>query len=149
MKNQIIKIKNAKVNLADFIESIKQCSEVSAAYLFGSAAEGEGIVNDLDILVLLHRNVDKHEAYINLTYKLSQVLNISEDCIDLLFLDPEEADPAVLTRAVNKGILLKNDDPDYLSDTIDNVSRNLLDNEAMVIRGKRLRQQRLEVFCET
>jgi len=149
MKIQAIKIKNTQVNLADLIATIKQCSEVSAAYLFGSAAKGEVVVNDLDILVLLNRNVDKHEAYFNLTYKLSQVLNISEDCIDLLFLDLEEADPAVLTRAVNKGILLKNNDPDYLSDTIDNVSRYLLDNEAMIIRGKRLRQQRLEVFCAT
>jgi predicted nucleotidyltransferase len=149
MKNQIIKVKNTQINVADLIATIKQCCEVSAAYLFGSAAKGEGVVNDLDILVLLHRNVDKHEAYINLTYRLSQVLNISEDCIDLLFLDSEEADPIVLTRAVNKGILLKNDNPEYLSDTIDCVSRYLMDNEAMIIRGKRLRQERLEVFCET
>ena len=35
------------------------------------------VVNDLDILVLLHRNIDKHEAYINLTYRLSHVFDIS------------------------------------------------------------------------
>ena len=69
MKKQTIKVKNRQVNLADLIATIKQCSEVSAAYLFGSAAKGEGVVNDLDILVLLNRNVDKHEAYFNLTYK--------------------------------------------------------------------------------
>jgi len=149
MKTQAIKIKTEQVNFADIVTVIKQCSEVSAAYLFGSAAKGEGVVNDLDILVLLNRNVDKHEAYINLIYQLSQVLNISEDYIDLLFFDTEEADPAVLTRAVNNGILLKNNDPEYLSDTIDNVSRYLMDNEAMIIRRKRLRQERLEVFCET
>ena len=149
MKTQAIKIKNEQVNFADIVTVIKQCSEVSAAYLFGSAAKGEGVVNDLDILVLLNRNVDTHEAYINLIYQLSQVLNISEDYIDLLFFDTEEADLAVLTRAVNNGILLKNNDPEYLSDTIDNVSRYLMDNEAMIIRGKRLRQERLEVFCET
>jgi hypothetical protein len=55
----------------------------------------------------------------------------------------------VITNAVNKGILLKNDEPEYLSDTIDNLSRYLLENESMMIRGKRLRQERLEVFSET
>lgn len=149
MTKQIIKVKNTQTNLADIIATIKQCSEVSAAYLFGSAARADRMVNDLDILVLLNRNVDKHKAYINIIYKLSQALNISEDCIDVLFFDTEEADPAVLTRAVNKGILLKDDDPEYLSDTIDSVSRYLMDNEVMMIRGKRLRQERLEVFCET
>jgi predicted nucleotidyltransferase len=149
MKKQTIKVKNTQVNLADIIATIKQCSEVSAAYLFGSAAKGESVVNDMDILALLNRNVDKHEAFINLTVRLSQILNIPEDCIDLLFLDLEEADPALLTRAVNNGILLKNDDPEYLSDTIDNLSRYLMDNEAMIIRGRRLRQERLEVFCVT
>lgn len=77
MKKQTIKVKNEQVNLADLTSTIQQCSEVSAAYLFGSAAKGEGVVNDLDILVLLNRNVDKHEAYINLIYKLSHVLDIS------------------------------------------------------------------------
>jgi hypothetical protein len=57
----------------------------------------------------------------------------------------------VITNAVNKGkgILLKNDEPEYLSDTIDNLSRYLLENESMMIRGKRLRQERLVVFSET
>jgi hypothetical protein len=32
---------------------------------------------------------------------------------------------------------------------IDNVSRNLLENEAMIIRAQRLRQERTEVFGET
>jgi predicted nucleotidyltransferase len=149
MKKQIFKVKNTQVNLADLKAMLKQQSEVSAAYLFGSAAKGESVVNDLDIMVLLHRHVDKHQVYFNLTHKLSQVTNISEDLIDLLFFDLEEANLTVLTRAVNKGILLKNDDPEYLSNAIDNFSRYLLDNEAMIIRAKRLRQERLEVFCET
>ena len=57
----------------------------------------------------------------------------------------------MITNAVNKGkgILLKNDEPEYLSDTIDNLSRYLLENESMMIRGKRLRQERLVVFSET
>ena len=83
--------------------------------------KGESVVNDLDIMVLLYRHVDKHQVYFNLTHKLSQVTNISEDLIDLLFFDLEEANLTVLTRAVNKGILLKNDDPEYLSNAIDNL----------------------------
>jgi len=138
-----------QIKLKDLKDMLKEYSEVSAAFLFGSAAKGESVVNDLDILVLLNRHVKKHEAYINLTYKLSQGLGISEDCIDLLFFDLKEADPTVLTRAVNYGIILKNDDPEYLSDTIDKFSRYLLENDTMIIRGKRLRQERLEVFCET
>ena len=69
--------------------------------------------------------------------------------IDLLFFDYLEADIAVLTRAVNEGILIKNDDPEYLSDMIDTFSRYLMENEAMMIRGLRLRQERLEEFSET
>ena len=55
----------------------------------------------------------------------------------------------MITGTVNTGILLKNDEPEYLSDTIDNFSRHLLENESMMIRAKRLRQERLEVFSET
>ena len=75
MKKQIFKVKNTQVNLADLKAMLKQQSEVSAAYLFGSAAKGESMVNDLDIMVLLHRHVDKHQVYFNLTHKLSQVTN--------------------------------------------------------------------------
>lgn len=149
MKNKILRINKKPVNLANLKMILEECSEVSAAYLFGSAAEGKGEVNDLDILVLLHRNFDKNEAYINLIHKLSRTINLPEYRIDLLFFDIEEVDSTVLTRAVNKGTLLKNDDQEYLSRTIDNVSRYLLENEVMRIRGKRLRQERLEVFCET
>ena len=102
MKKQIFKVKNTQVNLADLKAMLKQQSEVSAAYLFGSAAKGESVVNDLDIMVLLHRHVDKHQVYFNLTHKLSQVTNISEDLIDLLFFDLEEANLTVLTRAVKQ-----------------------------------------------
>jgi hypothetical protein len=76
-------------------------------------------------------------------------LNLPEDHIDLLFFDYHEADVSVLTKAVNEGILIKNDDPEYLSDMIDAFSSYLLNNEAMMIRGLRLRQERLEEFSET
>ncbi len=149
MKKQTLRVRNTKINITSLKEALNKSPEVSAAYLFGSAASGQRRVNDLDILVLLHRKVDTHEAYIKLTYKLSQIMKISEDCIDLLFFDLEETDPTVLTRGVNRGILLKNDDPDYLSNTIDTVSRYLLSNEAMMLRGRHLRKERMETFSET
>ena len=148
MKNEKIKIKNASVKIADLKTILARCPEVSAAYLFGSAASGEVVVNDLDILVLLHQDIDKDEAYINLTYNLSKSLKIPEACVDLLFFDLEEADLSTLTRAVNRGILLINHDPEYLSNMIDNISRYLLENETMIIRARRLRQERMEVFGE-
>ena len=147
MKNRAIKIKDRLVNTKDLQIAIERCSEVSAAYLFGSAVGG-GVVNDLDILVLLHQSVDKDEAYINLTHNLSISLKIPESCVDLLFFDLEEADFSILMRAINRGILLINHDPEYLSNMIDRVSRYLLENEAMIIRARRLRQERTEVFGE-
>ena len=149
MKNQMIKIKNTFVKIADLKTLLERCPEVSAAYLFGSAASGEGVVNDLDILVLLHQDIDKNETYFNLTSNLSKSLKIPEACVDLLFFDLEEADLSILTRAVNHGILLINHDPEYLSNMIDKVSRYLLENETMIIRARRLRQERMEVFGET
>ena len=149
MKNQKLKVKNTTINFKDLKIALEGCSEVSAAYLFGSAASGEAVVNDLDILVLLHQEIDKDEAYINLIYTLSRSLKIPEACVDLLFFDSNEADPSILTRAVNRGILLINHDPEYLSNMIDNISRYLLENETMMIRAQRLRQERMEVFGET
>ena len=126
MKNQKIKIKNTTVNFRDLKATVERCPEVSAAYLFGSAASGDKVVNDLDILVLLHQDMDKDEAYINLTYNLSKSLKIPEACVDLLFFDLEEADLSILTRAVNRGILLINHDPEYLGNMIDNISTILI-----------------------
>ena len=149
MKNEKIKIKNVSLKISDLKTILARCPEVSAAYLFGSAASGDKVVNDLDILVLLHQDIDKDEAYINLTYNLSKSLKIPEAWVDLLFFDLEEADPAILTRAVNRGILLIDRDPEYLSNMIDTISRYLLENETMLIRARRLRQERMEVFGET
>ena len=149
MNNNELKIKNTSVKIADLKTILERCPEVSAAYLFGSAASGEYVANDLDILVLLHQNTDKNEAYFNLTSNLSKSLKIPETAVDLLFFDLEEADLSILTRAVNHGIMLINHDPEYLSNMIDNLSRYLLQNETMIIRARRLRQERMEVFGET
>ena len=149
MKKPIIQVKNSKVKIADIKASLQKCTDVSAAYLFGSGAQGLNAVNDLDILVLLNKHADKRTAYFDVIHKLSVHLNLPEDHIDLLFFDYHEADVAVLTRAVNQGILIKNEDPEYLSNIIDNFSRYLMENEAMMIRASRLRRERLEEFCET
>jgi len=148
MKKIIIQVKNKKVKIADIKASIQKCTNVSAAYLFGSGAKALNAVNDLDILVLLNKHADKRTAFFDVIHKLSSHLNLPEDHIDLLFFDYHEADVSILTRAVNEGILIKNDDPEFLSDRIDEFSRYLLENEAMMIRGLRLRRERLEEFSE-
>jgi predicted nucleotidyltransferase len=149
LKKLIIQIKNKKVKISDIKAALQRCTDVSAAYLFGSGAQGINVANDLDILTLLNKGADKRTAYFDVIHKMSTHLNLPEDHIDLLFFDYHEADVSVLTKAVNEGILIKNDDPEYLSDMIDAFSRYLLNNEAMMIRGLRLRQERLEEFSET
>jgi predicted nucleotidyltransferase len=133
------------------LPALKRClntkPEVIAAYLFGSAAKGESAVNDVDILVLLRPDIDMYKAFYELNYSISEALSISEDRIDLLFLNLDEAKPVVLYNAINQGILLKNIDADMLSDRIEAVSRHLLENEPMILQAKRLRQDRLEAFC--
>ena len=135
MKNQIIQVRNKKVKLSDIKASIQKCTDVSAAYFFGSGSQALPVVNDLDILVLLKKHADKRTAFFDVIHKLSSQLNL-------------EADVSVLVRAVNEGILIKNDNPEFLSDIIDEFSRYLLENEAMMIRGLRLRRERLEEFNE-
>ena len=131
--------------------ALKMCldkkPEVLAAYLFGSAAEGESVVNDVDILVLLRPDVDKYEAYFDISSSLAKILGISEGRIDLLFFDLEEADPVILYNAINRGVLLKNSDSNILSDRIDALSGYFLENEPMIMQAKHLRQDRMEAFC--
>ena len=133
------------------ITVLKSClqshDEVLAAYLFGSAARREFVQNDLDILVLLCPGTDPFQAYVDLTHNLSKTLRIREKHIDLLFFDLEAADPTVLYRAVNEGILLKNKDPLLLDDRIDALSRYFLENEPLFRNAKQLRRERLEGFC--
>ena len=131
--------------------ALKRClhkkPEVVAAYLFGSAAEGESVINDVDILVLLRPDVDKYKAYFDLSYSLAKTLGISEDRIDLLFLNLDEANPVILYNAINRGVLLKNSDSNILGDRIDDLSRYFLENEPMIMQAKHLRQDRMEAFC--
>jgi len=131
--------------------ALKRClhekPEVVAAYLFGSATEGESVINDLDILVLLRPDVDEYRAYFDLGGSLAKTLGISEDRVDLLFLNLDEANPVILYNAINRGVLLKNSDSNILGDRIDALSRYFLENEPMIMQAKHLRQDRMEAFC--
>ena len=128
-------------------KSLAQRSEVAAAYLFGSAAKGDPAARDLDILILLRPGVDADNAWFELAGFLSDTAGIPEDQVDLLFFDMNEADPMVLYEALSTGVLLKNNNPDLLGDRIDALSRYFLQNDVMIERAKRLRQERLEDFC--
>lgn len=118
-----------------------------AAYLFGSAAEGE-LARDLDILVLLRPDVDADAVYFDLAASVSDALGIPEEKVDLLFFNMDEADPMVLNEALSTGILLKNSDPDMLGDSIEALSRYFLENDVIIERAAQLRNDRLEDFCE-
>jgi len=133
------------------IATLKMClgekPEVAAAYLFGSAVKAESVVNDLDILVLLQPDVDRDDVYFDLSHSLGKALGIPEDKIDLLLFNLNEAEPRILYNAVNHGVLLKNTSPDILGNSIDALSRHFMENEPMIERAKRLRNDRLEAFC--
>ncbi len=142
-----ITVETMKGNLTALKTCLAAETDVVAAFLFGSAAKGEPVVNDLDILVLLDSDVDRNAAYFHLADRLSQALGVSENRIDLLFFTMEEADPKVLYNALTEGVLLKNSSPDKLGNSIDALSRYFLENEPMIARAKRLRKERLETFC--
>ncbi len=133
------------------IKILEKClasrAEVVAAYLFGSVAKGSSITRDLDILVLIHPDMDPNTVYFDLAICLRDALGIPEEKIDLLFFDMSEAEPMILYEAISTGVLLKNSDPDMLGDCIDALSRYFLQNEAMIERARQLRNERLEDFC--
>ncbi|MBT3224789.1 MAG: nucleotidyltransferase domain-containing protein [Deltaproteobacteria bacterium] len=119
--------------------ALKRCldkkPEVVAAYLFGSAATEESVVNDVDLLVLLRPDIDKYEAYFDIVSNLAKTLGISEDRIDLLLFDLGEADPIILYNAINRGVLLKNSDSNILGDMIDALSGYFLENEPIIMQA--------------
>lgn len=137
----------------DVKERLKKClehhPEVVAAYLFGSASEDAPVRNDLDILVLLRDGVDRFEAHVNLKCSLAEVACTPGRRIDLLFFDLNEARPHVLVRAVNGGVLIKNMDPRFLSERIDELSKYFLENEPVIRRAEILKKERLEAFGGT
>jgi len=137
---------NASV-LVKLRKGLEQNNDVLAAYLFGSIAAEEPVRNDLDILVLLREDGDRFEAYTQLKRSLAEASGLPEDKIDLLFLDLREANPHVLIKAVNSGVLIKNSNPDLLSQRIEDISMYFLENEPVLQRAEILRRESLEVFC--
>jgi len=122
-------------------------SDIVAAYLFGSAVSGERVVNDLDILVLLDQKANRLNIQLELVSNLSRLTGLKSDKIDVVIFDQEEVDPAILQKAINHGMLLKNIDQRVLSDRIGDLSQYYLKNEPMILRAKRLEKERLEAFC--
>jgi len=130
-------------------QSLRNSPEVAAAYLFGSVATNAPVVNDLDILLLVYPHIDKNTAYFDLVCRISEALALPEGKIDILFFDLQEADPDILYEAVNNGVLLKNESPELLGESIEKLSLYLIQNEFIITRAKQLRHEQLEVFCGT
>jgi predicted nucleotidyltransferase len=128
---------------------LEKNNDVLAAYLFGSVAAKGPVRNDVDILVLLRDDVDHFEVYTQLKRSLAEASGLPEGKIDLLFLDLRDANPHVLIKAVNSGILMKNSNPDLLCQRIENISMYFLENEPVLQRAEILRRESLEAFCET
>jgi predicted nucleotidyltransferase len=126
---------------------LEQNNDVLAAYLFGSITAEVPVRNDVDILVLLREDVDRFEAYTHLKRSMADASGLPEGKIDLLFLDLDEANPHVLIKAVNSGVLIKNSNPDLLSERIENISMYFLENEPVLQRAEILRRESLEAFC--
>jgi len=136
-----------KYNLDMLKQSLRDSPEVAAAYLFGSAVINAPVVNDLDILLLVYPDIDKDIAYFDLVSRISKALTLPEEKIDILFFDFQEADPDILYEAVNNGVLLKNESPELLGESIEKLSLYLTQNEFIIARSKQLRHEQLEVFC--
>ena len=136
-----------KYDLDMLKQTLRDSPEVAAAYLFGSAATNAPVVNDLDILLLVYPDIDKNIAYFDLISRISEALTLPEEKIDILFFDLQEADPDILYEAVNNGVLLKNESPELLGESIEKLSFYLIQNEYVIARAKQLRHEQLEVFC--
>ena len=132
---------------------IKKCiteiPDVVAAYLFGSAASAEQTVNDLDMLVFLNQGANRLETQCVLINSLSKVTGFKPDRIDIVVFDLDEVEPVILQKAINQGILLINNDPDFLSCRIEELSGYFMNNEPMIHRAELLKKERMEAFCET
>jgi predicted nucleotidyltransferase len=135
------------------LQSIKKCiaesRDVVAAFLFGSAAGMEQAVNDLDILVFLNQGARRLETQFVLMDRLSKVTGFKPDRIDIVVFDLDEVEPVILKKAINQGVLLINNDPDFTGDRIEELSGYFLKNEPMIYRAELLKKERMEAFCET
>jgi predicted nucleotidyltransferase len=135
-----------KYDLNRLKDTLYNSSEIAACYLFGSAARNELVVNDLDLLIVTYTETDKFGICIELAERIAASQNISPDQIDILLFDLQLADPQILYRAVDQGILLKNEDYKLLTDKIEALSLYFLENEFLIRQAKQLEKERLEAF---
>ena len=135
------------------LQLIKKCvaesRDIVAAYLFGSGAGMEQAVNDLDILVFLNQGAKRLQTQFALMNRLSRATGFNPDKIDIVVFDLNEVEPVILQKAINQGVLLLNNDPDFLSNRIEELSAYFLKNEPMIYRAEILKKERTEAFCET
>jgi len=136
-------------NLDKLKQVLADSPEVAAAYLFGSAAKNEPVVNDLDILILLYPNMNQDNAYFELSYRIGQSQNINADKVDMVFFDLDRFAPEVLYEAVNHGIILKNNSSELLTDKIEELSNYFLENESLIQEAKKLRNDSTKKDAES
>lgn len=135
------------INFKNLKNTLQSFNEIEAAYIFGSAARREPVVNDLDLLILGSSNANLNNLYFYLVQKIEHDHKIPEDQIDILFFDIHLADPFVLDKAVNTGVLLCNKNERLLTDRIEELSSFFIENEPLLNEAIRLKREQREVFC--
>lgn len=136
-----------KPNLEIIKSAVTSIPEIASCHIFGSAARHESVVNDLDILILTYPGQDTEKAIWSALEKISHATGLPPDSLDILVFDLDMADPRVLYHAVNEGILIKNECPDFLGDKIEDLSRYFLENETIIQRAGRLNRELIEEIC--
>ncbi len=97
------------------------------ATLFGSMAEGAaGPMSDVDVAVLPREGIDRLELVSDLLESVTGALGVTEDRVDILFLDSVESLP-LLYRAVVRGIPLYCESRDLRANIRDRVLSQYLD----------------------
>jgi predicted nucleotidyltransferase len=121
----------------------RERGEVLAAYLFGSAAEGGPVVNDIDVMVLFEESETNEILLLlsSLDVSLAEHLGLSSDKMDLVPFDLRLVKPGVLYEALNTGILLKCSNEGALTDAIENLSHYFLENEGILRRQEMLERE--------
>ena len=136
-----------RLDLDILTSTVAAIPEIAACYLFGSAANNEPVVNDIDLLILPYPETDAEKVLWTAIEKISDALNLPADMLDILLFDLTTADPRVLYAAVTNGILLKNASPDLLGDRIESISLYFLENEPVIRRAERLNREMIKEIC--
>ena len=114
--------------------------DVAAAYLFGSFPK-ERVFHDIDILILFDIQYATPYSDYDIKQFVAESLQISSNKIDILSFDLTKANPLILIRAVNDGLLIKNSKPVLLTDQLEALSQYFLQNESyLYYRNKYLKE---------